>query len=220
MSSRYRVTGAVLAAWFAAAPLAAQQTGRPLIIGVYGGGYDHLLNLNSAGTAQFTPGASVGVTAGVQLNRFVALHGDFTFHWCDAQGNTSLAGRNFDFFFYGAHVELGYPLSGGVTPYLFVGGGALTVRQVDATATINPFTKPAAMFGLGFFYALPRTRLELFAEAKDLVYRWDRGGLDPGQWEFTTTEGRPYEVTWYAAAVDHTQWDLTYTAGVSYRFAR
>ena len=218
MSYRYRVAAAALAALCAASPLAAQ-TGRSFVIGMYGGGYDHILNLNAAGTADFTPGYSVGATAGVQLNRYVALHGDFTFHRCTAQGTASFAGVKFDRFFYGAHVKLGYPLERGVTPYAFLGGGAVAVHQLDGTATISPFTKPAGMFGLGFFYALSRTRLRLFAEAKDLVYKWDRGGFDPMQWDFTTTGGRSYRLAWDRGNFDRMQWDFTYTVGLAYRFA-
>jgi opacity protein-like surface antigen len=195
MSYRHRVAAAALAALFAASPLAAQ-TKRSFVVGAYGGRYDHLLNLDAAGTADFTPGYSLGATAGVQLNRYVAVHGDFTFARNEARGDASFAGRSFDRFFYGAHVELGYPLADAVTPYAFLGGGAVRVREPDGSATISPFTKPAAMFGLGFFYALRGTPVELFGEAKDLVYKWDRGGFDHMQWDFTYTAGLTYRFAW------------------------
>ncbi len=211
---------AVLAALVAAAPLAAQMTpGRPLMIGVYGGGYDHFLNLNAAGTTSFTPGYSIGATAGVQLNRYVAVHADFTLHGCDAAGTASFAGRNFGMLFYGAHVQVGYPLSGGVTPYAFLGGGAVTIHEFGGVTTVSPFTKPAAMFGAGFLYALPRTPVELFAEAKGHVYKWDRGVSIQTQWSIMSTGGQPYVVALDAVQLDHMQWDFIYAAGLSYRFA-
>lgn len=223
MSYRNRLTTSVLAALVAAAPLAAQakDTDRGIVIGVYGGGYDHIVNLYDAGsghgTADFTPSQSVGATAGVQLNRYVALHGDFTFAQNRAEGDASFAGRRFNRFFYGAHVEMGYPLPGGVTPYLFAGGGAVTIDEMGSPATINTFTKPAGMFGAGFFYSLSK-RFEVFAEGKQIVYRWDRGGFAPIPWYFTTTDGQTYRADLNTGSFDRTQWDLTYTLGVSYRF--
>lgn len=220
MSYRNRLAAAVLTVLFAAAPLAAQFH-RSVVIGMYGGGYDHIVNLNDAGTshgtADFTSGHTFGATAGVQLNRYFALHGDFTFARNQAEGDESFAGREFNRFFYGVHVEAGYPLPGGVTPYLFAGGGAVTIDELGSPATINTFTKPAGMFGAGFFFALSK-RLEAFAEGKQLVYRWDRGGFAAMPLSFTTTEGQTYRVDLGTGDFNRTQWDLTYTFGLSYRF--
>jgi opacity protein-like surface antigen len=216
MSYGIRLAAAAFAAMFAAAPLAAQFD-RSFVIGMYGGAYDHMEHFNAAGTATFMPGYSVGATAGVQLTRYVALHGDFTLHGCDAQGDASFAGRNFDLFFYGAHAEVGYPLSGGFTPYVFLGGGAATIRELGSAATLGSFTKPAGMFGVGFFYSIAGP-VEVFAEAKELVYQWDRGGPAPILWEFTTTGGQTYNVAFDTGHFNRTQWDATYTFGLSYRF--
>jgi hypothetical protein len=216
MSYRNRLAAVALAAMFAAAPLAAQFE-RSTVVGVYAGDYSHMVDFNAAGTARFMPGYDLGATAGVQLNRYVALHGDFTFHGCDAQGNASFAGRNFDLLFYGAHVELGYPLLGGVTPYVFVGGGAVTIHELGSGAALAPFTKPAGMFGAGFFYPIFGP-LELFGEAKQLVYRWDRGGTPPVLWDVTTTDGQTHRVAFDTGRFNRTLWDATYTFGLSYRF--
>ena len=222
MSYRNRLGAAVITALFAAAPLAAQFE-RSVVIGMYGGGYDHLVNLNDAGinhgTADFTPSQSFGATAGIQLNRYVALHSDFTFVQNRAEGDESFAGRRFNRFFYGAHVEVGYPLGGGITPYLFFGGGAVTIDEIGSGATIGTFTKPAGMFGAGFFYTLVG-RFDLFAEGKQLVYNWDRGGFAPMPWYLVTTEGQIYRVDVNTGSFNRTQWDLTYTFGVSYRFGK
>ena len=220
MLYRKRLAAAVVTALFAAAPLTAQFQ-RSLLIGVYGGAYDHGVNLNDAGaghgTADFTRSQTFGATAGVQLSRYVALHGDFTFAQNRAEGDESFAGSRFNRFFYGAHVEAGYPLPGGITPYLFVGGGAVTIDELGSAATIGTFTKPAGMFGAGFFYRL-FGRFDLFAEGKQLVYNWDRGGFAPIPWYFTSTDGRTYRVDLTTGSFNRTQWDLTYTFGVSYRF--
>lgn len=226
MVLRNRFAAAAVAAMCAAATLGAQtepkdRFNQSVVIGMYGGGYDHLLNLNDAGaahgTADFTPGHSYGATLGVHLNRYVALHGDFTFAQNRAQGDESFAGRRFNRFFYGAHIEVGYPLPGGVTPYLFLGGGAVTIDELGSNATISPFTKPAAMFGAGFFYPIVG-HFELFAEGKQLVYNWDRGGFAPLPSYITTTGGQTFRVDVSTGSFNRTQWDLTYTFGVSYRF--
>lgn len=221
MLSRNHLVEAAFAALLAATPLAAQ-TDRSVVVGVYGGGYSHLLNLNDAGpshgTAHFTRGPAVGATVGVQLTRYVAVHGDFTYSESQARGDETFADGLFDRFFYGGHVEFGYPVGGGVTPYLFLGGGAVTIDELGSAATVGTFTKPAGMFGAGFFYAIAKTGFDLFAEGKGLVYQWDRGGFVPMQWYITTTEGQAYPMTLSTGDFDHTQWDFTYTLGLSYRF--
>jgi opacity protein-like surface antigen len=221
-----RWAGAAIAALFAAAPLAAQiedasdrQMKHSVVVGVYAGGYDHILDLTANHTADFTRGTSYGATVGFQVNRYLAVHGDFTFTRNRAEGNASFAGMQFNRFFYGAHAELGYPLTGGITPYLFLGGGAVTVDEVGSAATLAPFTRPAGMFGAGIFASL-FGRFEAFAEAKDMVYNWNRGGFDPVQWYIPTTGGQIYWVGWDTGHFNRMQWDFTYTAGVAYRFKR
>jgi len=180
-----------VAACFAAAPLAAQRT---LVVNLNGGGYTHLSNLNASGapTADFKPGYNFGASVGVELTRFVALHGDFTFAHAMARGTSSFTGGDIHRMFYGAHVELRYPMESGVTPFAFVGGGAVTVDQAHS-GTLPTFTKPAGMMGAGFGYLLPRSRVELFGEGKGLVYKWDQAGFNK------------------------TLWDVTYSVGVAYR---
>jgi len=58
---------------------------------------------------------------------------------------------------------------------------------------LSNFTKPAAMFGIGIRYLLPRAPVELLIEGKSLVYKWAAGGFS------------------------RTQWDVSYSAGLAYR---
>lgn len=185
------VAAAAVAVLFAA-PLAAQRT---VVLNLNGGGYHHLANLNASGdpTADFKPGYNFGASAGVELTKWFAVHGDFTFAHAQARGTSSFSGGDIHRMFYGAHVELRYPLESGVTPFAFLGGGAVTVDQAHG-GTLPTFTKPAGMMGLGFGYQIPRSRVEVFGEGKTLVYKWD------------------------AAGFNKTLWDVTYSVGLAYRF--
>jgi hypothetical protein len=208
----------LLAALFIAAPLAAQTktTDHALLFGAYGGGYKPIMDL-AGPTAYFAPGTDWGATVGYEFTPNWALHGDFTYTRSRAEGNATFAGMMFDRYFYGAHAELGYAM-GTFTPYLFFGGGAVTIDEVGSDAKLTSFTRPAGMFGAGTFWALGGSNLGLFAEFKNLVYNWDRGGPVPVSWYIPITGGGAYPVESNLHGFDSVQWDFTYTIGVSYRF--
>ena len=71
----------------------------------------------------------------------------------------------------------GTAFSGGVKPYLFVGGGAITV-DADTTPDVDTFTKGAGKFGVGVSYEIPRSNVRLYIEGAGWVYKWDRYGFD------------------------------------------
>lgn len=173
-----------------AVPAGAQQ--RSLIFSIYGGGADHLADLRSSPTVWFMPGYDLGASVGLQLNEHVALHTDFTFTRNPTQGTAAFAGADVNRFYYGAHVEARYPLSIGVSPFVFGGAGAVSVDQLGLDQ-FKPFTRPALMYGGGLFYAIPRSRIEAFGEVKGLTYRWN------------------------AAGFHRTMLDVTYSIGASYR---
>jgi hypothetical protein len=173
----------------AAAPLAAQ---RAVVFTVYGGGADHLADLQKSPAAWFMPGYSIGASAGVQLTRFWSIHGDFTFTRNPVEGNGAITGGDVNRFFYGAHAEFQYPVTTTVKPFLFAGAGAVSLDQLGLD-TFSPTTRPAVMYGGGLFFEVPATRLALMAEIKGLTYQWNMAGFD------------------------RTMVDVTYTAGLSYR---
>ena len=185
---------AVPLAFFGAASLSAQESGRAIVFQAYGGGASHLRNLNATSSvAHFKPGYSIGAAIGVQANDYVGVHADFTYTRNEARGAASFAGANVDRFFYGAHLEFSYLTENRFAPFAFAGGGAVTIHQAGALATLPDFTKPAAMFGAGFRYQFSGAPVELLVEGKSLVYKWDRWGFS------------------------RTQWDLSYSAGLAYR---
>lgn len=184
------LAASVLACLVVTAPLAAQD--RALVLSLYGGGADHLADLQSSSQVWFMPGYNLGVSVGVQLNQYVAVHGDFTYTRNPSRGTTLFAGSDVNRFFYGAHVEGRYPFTNGFAPFAFAGLGAVSVDQLGVDR-FEPFTRPAVMYGGGMFYAIPRSRLEVFGEIKGLTYRWN------------------------AAGFHRTMFDVTYSAGASYR---
>lgn len=187
-SMRFAAVATVLAAL--AVPAAAQQ--RSLIFSVYGGGADHLADLRSSPPVWFMPGYNVGASVGLELNRYIAVHTDFTFTRNPSKGSSSFAGADVNRFFYGAHLEARYPLSIGLDPFVFGGAGAVSVDQLGLDQ-FKPFTRPALMYGGGVFYGIPRSRVEVFGEVKGLTYRWN------------------------AAGFRRTMFDVTYSVGASYR---
>lgn len=174
----------------AAVPLAAQE--REFVVSLFGGGADHLADLQKSPPAWFMPGYSVGASIGVQLTNNVGLHGDFTYTRNPIDGSGTIAGRDVNRFFYGVHAEFRYPVTQW-TPFVFAGAGAVSIDQLGLD-TFSPTTRPAVMYGAGLFYRIQGTRLELVGEVKGLTYNWNMAGFH------------------------RNMVDVTYTAGLAYRF--
>lgn len=186
---RFAALATVLAAL--AVPASAQQ--RSLIFSIYGGGADHLADLRSSPPVWFMPGYDLGASVGLELNRYIALHGDFTFTRNPTKGSASFAGADVNRFYYGAHVEARYPLSIGLDPFVFGGVGAVSVDQLGLDQ-FDPFTRPALMYGAGVFYPIPRSRIEVFGEVKGLTYRWNAAGFRRTMIDVTYSVGASFRV--------------------------
>jgi hypothetical protein len=177
-----------------AQPASAQQ--RAVGITIRSGGFNALTSLNEPGTADFKQvGYILGSTLGVDLNRLVALRGDFTFARNELELNDAATGSNLNRFFYDAAVQVQYPSTSGWTPYAFVGGGAVTL---DPAGSDNSETKAAGTGGVGLTYAIPGTNLGIGVEGKGWLY------------EFSELNGN-------LAGFDKTQFEITWSAGLSYR---
>ncbi len=202
MFSRHVIAASVLLAWSVAAPPSARaeevrSDGRAVVVYGAGGGFNSFAHLDAAETTNFKTGFNVGAGAGYQFNRYVALRGNFTFARAEAQSDLrsiSIAGTKFNRLLYDADVQLRVPVGGGVAPYVFAGGGAITVKH-DVTPEDPDFTKGAGKFGVGVQYLIPGSKVGIHAEATTWVYKWDRYGFD------------------------RTQYDTTWSGGLSYRFA-
>jgi hypothetical protein len=190
------LAGAVSLAFASPALVQAEDSDRAVVLYGNGGGFSTLTNLDQAKTTDFKTGYNVGGGIGYQFNKYVAIRGTFTF--ARAEGRSTLvsspiAGSNFNRFFYDGDIQVGYPLSSGVRPYVFVGGGALTI---DRHPTLNEgsFTRGAGKTGFGLSYDIPHSNVGLFVQGTGWLYKWDRYGFD------------------------QTQFDTTWSGGLSYRF--
>ena len=198
MSSRYLfAAGAALLALNAAPQLQAQDNhsdGPAIVIYGAGGGFSSLAHLDPADTTNFKTGFNVGGGVGYQFSKYVALRGNFTFARAEAQSDLStiaITGTKFNRFLYDADLQFRYPLQGGIAPYVFVGGGAVTVKH-DVTPDEPNFTKGAGKFGLGLSYQIPRSNVGLYAEGTTWVYKWDQYGFNKTQFDTTWSGGLSY----------------------------
>jgi hypothetical protein len=110
------------------------------------------------------------------------------------QGRPGMNGLEFNRVFYDADLQLRYPFESGFSPYVFAGGGAITVDQdrdgdlFDGDPGRDHFTTGAGKLGAGVNYRIPNSAVELYAEGAGWIYNWDRNGFDRRQFD-TTWDG-------------------------------
>ncbi len=178
-----------------ASPAVAQQ--KSVSLAVAGGGFNGVTNLNDPGTADFQDtGYSLGATVGVDLSRYVALRGDFTFARNQLRLNDANTGSHLNRFFYGAALQVQYPGEQGWTPYAFVGGGAVTLDPADGPE--DSHTKGAGLAGVGLSYTIPGTNFGIGVEGQGWLYGFSK--LDGN---LAGYDKRQFEVTWSAKASYH-----------------
>src|ERR1041385_9008962 len=195
MSFTRSMLGALVLAAAAGSPLAAQN--RSVSIFARGGGYNGLTDLTKAGTADFKKtGYNLGGGVGLQLHKYVAVRGDFTYGRNELRDNSTPTGVKANRYLYDGAVQLQYPTSGGIEPYVFAGGGAVTIHQVGTSGQDK--TRGAGTFGLGLNYRIPGSPFGVFAEGKSWLYKLD-------------------SMSGALAGANKTQFDLAWSGGLSYR---
>lgn len=197
MLARSGIAAALALTLLAPATLSAQNTGgrADFVFHVNGGGNSSLTDLNDAGTASLQTGWSAGGGVGLQVNRYLAVRGTFDFAEADGQIGSALSGQTLNRYFYGGDVQLRYPTTSGLAPYLILGAGAVTIDNPDAIA-FDRFTKFAGKGGLGLEYALNPSNVGLFAQATSYVYDFDRNGFDKTQVDLLWTVGLSYRISY------------------------
>jgi hypothetical protein len=184
-----------------------------VILTGFGGGYAPLTDLNGVGGPDFRNGYAVGGSIGLQFTKAVGVHADLAWtrttarltpgpdvhaHFLvtgDIPGPVAplMNGVEFHRLFYGAHVEVRHALDVGLAPFLFAGGGVVTVVPAERSV-FETFTTPAGMIGGGLFYAMSGSRMEMFVEGKAMIYRWNAGGFDRPQGDVTFAVGLSYRI--------------------------
>lgn len=190
------VFGSLIAASLVATAAAAQSAGNHAVIfSGRGGGYNALTNLNDAGTADTKLGFNGGGGIAVQVHQYVVLRGDFTFGRDELRNQGVDTGTHLNKYLYTGAIQLQYPSASGVTPYVLVGGGGITVHE-QGTSDLDK-TKAAGVGGLGLSYRIRHSKWAVFAEGLGYLYqvRDFRGSL---------------------TGFDKTQFDLAWSGGLSY----
>ena len=133
----------------------------------------------------------------------VALRADFTFGRStandgrpDGSGVVALDGQEFNRFFYGGDIQWRLPIGDRISPYIFGGGGAVTIDPnfSSGTGSGESFTKGAGKFGVGLEWDLNRSGLALLTQGTAWVYDMDNATF----------------------GFEETQFDLIYSLGLSY----
>lgn len=187
------ILGALAVASLAVTSAHAQGTSRhPLTISVRGGGFSSLSDLNDAGTLDTKTGYSLGTGVGLQISRHVVVRTDFTFGRDELRNGGADTGIHLNKFMYTAAIQLQQPFSNGLTPYIFAGGGGITVHEQGTTDSDK--TKAAGVGGLGLRYRLADSRWSVFTEGLGYLYKvrdfqGSLAGLDKTQFDASWTGG-------------------------------
>lgn len=194
------ISRAVVVGTLIALPVSLAAQDRAFYLGAFGGGSSKLTDLSasSAPTASFKAGWALGGIAGIDFSRYLGLRAQLTYNKANAQGAASFTGIAFRRFYYGGAIELRYPVGANFAPYLYLGGGGVTINQTIADTSdsggVGVFSKAAGLAGVGFRYGLGDSPLSLFVEGQTAMYKFDQGGFN------------------------RSQVDLVYVGGLSYRF--
>lgn len=186
------------AASFAVSTAQAQTSNNhALLFQVRGGGYNALTNLNSSGSADTKLGFNAGGGVGVQLHKYFVIRGDFTFGRDELRNGGLDTGTNLNKFIYTGALQLQYPTAGGVTPYVFAGGGGITIHEVG-TSGLNK-TKAAGVGGLGVRYRISNSKFAVFTEGLGYLYKardfgGSLAGFNKNQFELAWSGGVSYAV--------------------------
>ena len=169
---------------------------RPAIV-VYGhaGAFGPLTHLDYNENVAFKTGFSAGAGAAYRINRHVAVRTTFSFIRAELEdtgvAKSPIAGSRFNRYLFDADLQVRYPLRDRMTPYVFLGVGALTVQR-DTLRERSSFLKGALKLGGGMSYQIPRSDVSLYLQASGWIYEWDRFGFDGVQFDTTLTGGIAY----------------------------
>lgn len=167
-----RIFTPLLMLLLAASPLAAQDASSIIVFGL-AGLQNSPADYDAFRSVDYSSGYHVGGGLAIRLYEHVAVRGDFAFASSDGEDNSEGAigeSVTFDRSYYGASLELRYPLSAGFTPFAFGGGGLVKVNR-DASNYGFDFSEAAALVGVGSFYDLGGSPASIFVQGTGWLYQ-------------------------------------------------
>jgi hypothetical protein len=156
-----------------------------------GGGISAMTHFDPFRDSKFRTAWTAGGGVGLQLNKYVALRGNFLFGRSRAQDLDldvpGLHDATFNRYIYGGDLQLSLPI-GGVTPYVIAGGGGITFS--DRTNVGQPsFTRGFGRAGVGLIFPIARSPIDFFVQGAEMVYSMNQYGPNRTLWDTTWTGG-------------------------------
>ena len=167
--SRLLLSSGVLAV-LAVAPLSAQDEESALILFGSAGFLNSPEDFDVFRDVAYDGGIQVGGGVGLQLYENVTIRGDFA--WVKNSGRESApVSEDVDFqrMYFGASLELNLPLDSGLAPYVFGGGGFVTLDR-KASDYAYDVTEGAGLLGGGLRYTPPGSSVQFFAQGAAWMY--------------------------------------------------
>lgn len=164
-------------------PLSAQ--GQALVLSVHGGRHNPLVDLTDSGD-DMAAGFSYGGSVALQLNSHVALRGMVTRHRTRYRGlSVTVADSAASQFVAAGDIQIGWPGTSPLVPYVYFGGGAVITDWDDSAQDSS--SRFAGRFGVG----LNRVGSlgAFFLEIGGLVYEFKSIGLKRIQFDIETRVG-------------------------------
>ncbi len=134
----------------------------------YGGGYSALKNVNTAATAEFKTGFTLGGGIGYEIDKNLELRASLTGAQSQLLEEGALTSVYLNRYYVAADLKAYYPAAKGITPYGFLGAGAVLLHEKGSTGADK--TQGFAHLGLGIAYAVGKSGLSIFAQGDGLFY--------------------------------------------------
>lgn len=120
-------------------------------------------------SVEYDGGVRLGAGLLLRFDEYVSVRGTFAMSQNSGR-ETGVVNDEVDFTrqYFGADLQVSYPLSPALSPYVFAGGGMVRIDR-SAPSYAYDMTEGAALFGLGARYAVGES-LSLFVEGQGWVY--------------------------------------------------
>lgn len=162
------VLGAALVLAASARPALAQDDGTVGVM-LFTGAQNTPAAFDVFRSTDYDMGVRIGGGLVVDIDQYVGVRGTFGYTSNSGQETGPVTGAiDFQRQYFSAELQLKYPVTPSLSPYLLAGGGLVSVSRESPDYTYD-MTEGAATFGLGASYRI-RESLSLFAEGKGWIY--------------------------------------------------